>query len=126
MDVRDSAHARRFRRFCSQVNETVAEGDIDLVERALRDLTAAGLRLDDSLSERSSPLADEVLDASKEIVSLASPSLGALIPLLKNSANLLPRISSRFRLAFLDDLRRTPRTLRALEVEFESAWPSRT
>jgi hypothetical protein len=123
MDVRDSAHAQRFRRFCSQVDEAVAEGDVDLVERALRDLTAAGLRLDDSFSEQSSPVTG-VLDASKEIVSLASPALGALIPLLKNSADLLPRIGSRFRLAFLDDVRRTPRTLRALEVEFESAWPS--
>jgi hypothetical protein len=126
MDVRDSSHARRFRQFCSQVDEAVAEGNIDLVERALRDLTAAGFRLDDSLSERNSPVAHGILDASKEVVSLASPTFGALIPLLKNSADILPRIRSRFRLAFLDDVRRTPRTLRGLEVEFESAWPSRT
>ncbi|SDK37228.1 hypothetical protein [Nonomuraea jiangxiensis] len=125
MDTRDSREARRFRRYARNVDEAIAEGRREDVVRACAELTAYGVTFDAGLAERSprSSAGTVMTDVAKELVSVGSPLLGALVPGVALASGRLRHRFGRRRFAFVERLTRLPRNLNALEREFSGLWP---
>jgi hypothetical protein len=125
LDVRDLPSTRRFRRFCANVDDAIRDGDLETVSTAISQLSAYGLVLDEQLSQTTkSSVGIQALDSSKDLVSLGSPLLAALAPALKLGAVLLPKLIQRTRFAYLGELRRVPRSISDIEIEFANLWPT--
>ncbi|TMR22620.1 hypothetical protein ETD86_10815 [Nonomuraea turkmeniaca] len=122
LETRESRPARRFREYCARVDAAIAEGKRDDVARACAELTSYGVRLETGLSERH-PAQGQAINAAKELVSVRSPLLGALIPSLTLGVGQANRWLRRRKFAFVERLARTPRNLNGVEQEFAHLWP---
>lgn len=124
METRDSAPARRFRRYCTRVDEAIAAGRRDDVARACVELADYGIKLDAELTERAGQRTDltAATDAAKQLISIPSPLLGALIPGLKLATSQANRWRKRRKFAFVEQLVHLPRNLNQVEQEFARLW----
>lgn len=121
LETRDSRPARRFREYCARVDAAIAGGKRDDVARACAELSAYGVRLESELPESRSTQ-DQAVQAAKEVVSVGSPLLGALIPGLTLAAGQVGTRLRRRKFAFVEQLTRTPRNLNEVEREFAGLW----
>ena len=122
LDIRDSRPARRYREYCSRVDAAIAGGKRDDVARACAELTSYGVRLEAELAARH-PTMEPAAQTAKDLVSIGSPLLGALIPGLTFAAGQASNWRRRRKFAFLEKLTSTPRNLNAVEREFAHLWP---
>jgi hypothetical protein len=122
LDTRDSRAARRFRAYGARVDAAIAAGNREDVVRACAELSSYGVRLAAELPS-SRATRDQAVDAAKELVSIASPLLGAVIPGLALAAGQASTRIRRRKFAFLEQLTRAPRTLNEVEREFARLWP---
>ncbi|MFJ2191862.1 hypothetical protein ACIOJE_28655 [Kitasatospora sp. NPDC087861] len=117
LETRDSRSARRFRKYCARVDSAIAEGKRDDVARACTELSAYGVRFEAELSEQSS-MRGSAMQAAKELISVGSPLLGALLPGLGLAAGKTNRWFRGRKFAFVEQLASTPRNLSEIEQEF--------
>ncbi|MFJ6121706.1 hypothetical protein [Streptomyces sp. NPDC092129] len=122
LEIRDSRPARRYREYCSRVDAAIAEGNRDDVARACAELSSYGVRFEGELVGRH-PTMESAVQTAKDLVSIGSPLLGALIPGLTFAAGQVGNWRRRRRFAFLEKLTSTPRNLNAVEHEFAHLWP---
>lgn len=122
LDIRDSRPARRYREYCSRVDAAIAEGKRDDVARACAELSSYGVRLEAELAA-GHPTMEPAVQTAKDLVSIGSPLLGALIPGLTFAAGQASNWRRRRKFAFLEKLTSTPRNLNAVEREFAHLWP---
>lgn len=119
-DMRDSANARRFRKFAASVDEASVSGDRVRVEKALAELSRYGLRM----MEDASPKANSTsLMAVKNLVGHFSPIAATIIPLIDQPLQWLSKWSRFRKFALLDELSSVPRTDVARQ-KVEEWWPS--
>jgi len=123
LETRETGAARRFRAYCAEVDEAIISGRRDLVEQALAKLSAYGIKLEAQLGTDKASTASVAVDAAKELVSVGSPLLGALIPGLKLGVEELLRLFKRRKFAFVENLTQVPRSINSVEREFEHLWP---
>lgn len=122
LETRESRPARRFREYCARVDTAIAEGKRDDVARACAELSSYGVRLEAELPGQR-PDGQETVQAAKELVSVGSPLLGALIPGLALAAGHVGNRLRRRKFALIEQLTRTPRNLNEVEREFARLWP---
>jgi hypothetical protein len=122
LETRESRPARRFREYCARVDTAIAEGKRDDVARACAELSSYGVRLEAELPGQR-PDGQETVQAAKELVSVGSPLLGALIPGLALAAGQAGNRLRRRKFALIEQLTRTPRNLNEIEREFARLWP---
>ncbi|MEO3824125.1 hypothetical protein [Actinomadura sp. B10D3] len=122
LETRDSRRARRFREYCGRVDAAIAEGKRAEVLRACEELSAFGIQFETELAE-GRPARDQVVGAAKDLVSIGSPMLGALIPGAAIAGGLVGGWVRRRRYALIEQLAGAPRTLNEIEQEFAHLWP---
>lgn len=79
LETRESRPARRFREYCARVDTAITEGKREDVAKACAELSSYGVRLEAELPRQRTD-GYEAVQAAKELVSVGSPLLGALIP----------------------------------------------
>jgi hypothetical protein len=115
IEMRESTRAVEMRAFCKHVDSSVRAGDRRQVEAAVAELSALGLDLvKGSASKGDVPESP----AGKRELAIYQTPLGRLVAdLIPNSIRkLLPRLRAP-RLAFLHELRDTPRTISIVEQQ---------
>lgn len=122
LETRESRPARRFREYCARVDAAIAKGKRDDVARACAELSSYGVRLEGELPGRGTD-GQEAVQAAKELVSVGSPMLGALIPGLAIAAGQVGHRLRHRKFALIEELTRTPRNLNEIEREFAGLWP---
>ncbi|MES9604648.1 hypothetical protein [Actinomadura sp. NPDC000929] len=122
LEIRDSRQARRFREYCARVDAAIAEGKRADVVRACKELSAYGVRFESELAG-SRPNRDQMVGAAKDLVSIGSPVIGALIPGAAIAGSLVGGWVRRRRYALIERMIGAPRTLNAIEHEFAHLWP---
>jgi hypothetical protein len=65
----------------------------------------------------------EAIQAAKELVSVGSPMIGALVPGLAVAAHQVGHRLRHRKFALIEQLTRTPRNLNEVEREFAGLWP---
>ena len=122
LETRESRPARRFREYCARVDTAIAEGKRDDVARACAELSSYGVRLEAELPGQRTD-GQEAVQAAKELVSVGSPMLGALISGLAIAAGQACHRLRHRKFALIEQLARTPRNLNEVEREFAGLWP---
>lgn len=115
IEMRESSRAKEMRAFCKEVDTAVRIGDRRRVEAAVNELATMGVDLVKGSGAKLS--AAESAGGSRELAVYQTP-LGKLVAKLipDSIRKLLPKLSAP-RLAFLHELRGTPRTLSTLEQQ---------
>ncbi|WP_344547028.1 hypothetical protein [Actinomadura fulvescens] len=122
LETRDSRQARRFREYCARVDAAIAEGKRADVVRACQELSAYGVRFESELAEGRTTR-DQMVGAAKDLVSIGSPMIGALIPGAAVASSLVGGWVRRRRYALIEQMVNAPRTLNDIEQEFAHLWP---
>jgi hypothetical protein len=118
LEVRASAQARRFRRYCRVVDEAIHDGDRRRVERAIAELGRYGVRLSQSISGDSTKIDST---AVKELVTFASPLAAALVSVFRMPvADVIDQIRNR-KFALLSEVRASQRGAAARQ-RFDDLW----
>lgn len=118
LDIRESTQARRFRRFCAEVDEALLNGDRPTVERALKELRRYGISLSDSITGGTTKDAETGV---KELVTYASPLAGALFSAFRAPVADIARQLQNRRFALLEELKASQRGTVARD-RIEALW----
>ena len=122
MEMRASTRAVEMRAFCKEVDNSVRIGDRQQVEAAVAELAAMGLDLVKGSASRSEVPKSAV--GSRELAIYQTPLGQLFAKLIPNSiGKLLPKLRAP-RLAFLHELRGTPRAVSTVERQIRkiASW----
>jgi hypothetical protein len=122
MEMRASTRAVEMRAFCEEVDNSVRRGDRQHVEAAVAELAAMGLDLVKGSASKGDVPKSAV--GSRELAIYQAPLGQLFAKLIPNSiGKLLPKLREP-RLAFLHELRGTPRAVSAVEQQIRkiASW----
>jgi hypothetical protein len=117
LEMRSQRSVQDFRAYCHTVDTAIRAGDRSAVEDALRDLSALGVQMAKDIEGQDAT--DSAMTSIKELASYGSRIVKALWPLLAEPAQKLYKKVRYRRLAFLDDLKSTPRIVPNIERELK-------
>jgi hypothetical protein len=120
LDLRVSRPARRFREYCTSIDEAIAAGDLTGMEGAITELSKIGIRLSDVVSGEST--SDQRLNGFLEIAHSAPPLARSLAVLMRVPLLSMERWFRRRRFTLLDELASAPRWESPVEHELLASW----